>query len=179
MRDNPNNIAAFGEDRARRQRCLERMFGALFCLMRSQQPLCALEGEVILGVGGVAPPKRCQPVGTERLRLAPAILAFGPARSMRVLRWTGAWGARDPDEPHLHLGPLAVEPHLQGRGIGSHILGEHCRQLDEQRLGGYLETDKPENVRLYERFGYRVVAEASVIDVPNWFMWRENAPPPA
>jgi hypothetical protein len=46
--------------------------------------------------------------------------------------------------------------------------------LDEQRLDGYLETDKRENVLLYERFGYRVIAEASVIGVPNWFMLRES-----
>jgi GNAT superfamily N-acetyltransferase len=174
MRDNPNNVAAFGRDPARRQRCLERIFGALFRVMRGQQPLCAREGETVIGVGGVAPSDRCQPDGAERLRLAPAILASGPASSLRVLRWTGAWGARDPDEPHLHLGPLAVEPHLRGRGIGSQILGEHCRHLDEHALGGYLETDKRENVRLYERFGYRVVAETSVIGVPNWFMWRQK-----
>jgi ribosomal protein S18 acetylase RimI-like enzyme len=67
-----------------------------------------------------------------------------------------------------------VEPDLQGRGIGSLILSEHCRTLDEQRLDGYLETDKRENVLLYERFGYRVIAEASVIGVPNWFMFRES-----
>lgn len=101
------------------------------------------------------------------------VAAFG-RDPVRLLRWTGAWGARDPDKPHLHLGPLAVEPHLRGRGIGSQILDEHCRHLDERGLGGYLETDRRENVRLYERFGYRVVAETSVIGVPNWFMWRQK-----
>ena len=45
MRDNPNNIAAFGPDANRRERCLRRLFAALFATMSSQQPLCALDGE--------------------------------------------------------------------------------------------------------------------------------------
>jgi hypothetical protein len=40
----------------------------------------------------------------------------------------------------------------------------------------YLETDKPENVRLYKRFGYHVTAEAEVLGVTSWFMTREPTP---
>ena len=90
-----------------------------------------------------------------------------------MVRWVDTWAKRDPAEPHAHLGPLAVDAHLQGRGIGSRILAEHCGRLDAQATLGYLETDKPENVRLYERFGFLVVAEAPVLGVPNWFMRRE------
>lgn len=39
-----------------------------------------------------------------------------------------------------------------------------------------LETDKPENVRLYKRFGYHVTAEAEVLGVTSWFMTRESTP---
>jgi hypothetical protein len=52
---------------------------------------------------------------------------------------------------------------------------EHCRRLDSAGDLGYLETDKPENVRFYERFGYELVGEDDVIGVRNWFMHR---PPP-
>jgi predicted N-acetyltransferase YhbS len=83
------------------------------------------------------------------------------------------WAGHDPDEQHVHLGPLAVDAHLQGRGIGSQIMREHCRRLDAAQHVGYLETDKPENVRFYERFGYEVTGTAPVIGVPNWFMRRE------
>ena len=86
---------------------------------------------------------------------------------MRVGQWLDAWGKHDPDEPHVHLGPLGVDAHLQGQGVGSLILAEHCRRLDAAGILGYLETDKPDNVRLYERFGYVVTAEAPVIGVPN------------
>lgn len=175
MRDNPIHLAAFGEDPERRRRCLERMFAGLFRVMTDQTPLCARarDGETIVGVTGVAPAGHCRPSSIQRLRIAPSILVAGPRSARRVLEWVGDWEARDPGEPHVHLGPLAVDAHLQGRGIGSQIIGEHCRRLDADGFMGYLETEKPENVRLYERFGYRVVEQARVIGVPCWFMRRE------
>jgi predicted N-acetyltransferase YhbS len=88
-----------------------------------------------------------------------------------------AWGERDPDEPHSHLGPLAVDKHLQGRGIGSQVMNEYCRRLDLSSEVGYLETDKRENVPFYERHGYAVVDQADVIGAPNWFMIRQPQSP--
>ena len=78
-------------------------------------------------------------------------------------------------DDHVHLGPVAVDSHLQGQGIGSQMMREHCRRLDALRELGYLETDKPENVRFYERFGFEVIEEAPVIGVSNWFMRRPSA----
>jgi hypothetical protein len=45
-------------------------------------------------------------------------------------------------------------------------------QMDAVGEAAYLETDKPENVRFYERFGFEVVGEEEVLGVPNWFMIR-------
>ena len=67
-----------------------------------------------------------------------------------------------------------MDRHLQGQGIGSILLAEHCRRLDDRGDEvGYLETDKPENVRFYEKQGYRVIGEAPALGVPSWFMRRE------
>jgi GNAT superfamily N-acetyltransferase len=173
MRDNPLHVAAFGADPERRRRRLERFFRAFFRVMGAQTPLGAHDGETLVGVTGVAPPATCQPgIGAE-LRLLPTVLAMGPPTSARLMRWVAAWAAHDPSEPHSHLGPLAVDAHLQGRGIGTRILAEYCARLDRAGELGYLETDKPENVRLYERHGFRVIGEERVIGVPNWFMRRE------
>jgi ribosomal protein S18 acetylase RimI-like enzyme len=88
-----------------------------------------------------------------------------------------AWAKYDPARPHSHLGPVAVDPDLQGRGIGSLLLADYCQRLDQTRMLSYLETDKPVNVRLYERFGYEVTAEAEVLGVTSWFMTRQPTPP--
>jgi hypothetical protein len=39
--------------------------------------------------------------------------------------------------------------------------------------GPHPPSDKPENVRFYERFGFEPVGQEPVIGVPNWFMRRE------
>jgi len=88
------------------------------------------------------------------------------------LRWVGEWARRDPAEPHWHLGPVAVDSHLQGQGIGSAMLVDFCARMDDERALSYLETDKSENVRFYQKFGFTVIAEAEILGVPNWFMSR-------
>jgi GNAT superfamily N-acetyltransferase len=79
---------------------------------------------------------------------------------------------RDPKEAHWHLGPVGVEPHLQGWGIGSQLLGAWCEVLDAHRVAGYLETDKEVNVGFYRKFGFETIVEAKVLGTPNWLMWR-------
>jgi ribosomal protein S18 acetylase RimI-like enzyme len=172
MLDNPIHVAAFGEDPERRRRSLERLFGALFRVFTAQTPICARRDGAIVAATGIAPAGSCQPSGRQRLALLPAIAAGGPRTAARVGRWVGAWTDRDLDEPHSHLGPLAVDAHLQGQGIGSRVLAEYCRRLDAAGDVGYLETDKQENVAFYAKQGFETIGEAEVLGVPCWFMRR-------
>jgi GNAT superfamily N-acetyltransferase len=172
MRDNPLHVAAYGDDPHRRLRCHARLMGGLFRTFTAQEPICASRDGVLVGVTGVAPVGTCQPTAGQRLRLLPVLLSLGPRTAGRVGKWTSSWAERDPDEPHIHLGPLAVDARLQGKGIGSQIVWEHCRRLDAAGDVSYLETDKAKNVPFYERFGFQVVGEAPVLGVTNWFMRR-------
>jgi GNAT superfamily N-acetyltransferase len=174
MRDNPIHVAALGDDAERRERILERLFRSMWRHM-DQQALCArLDGEVV-GVCGRLPPGACRPTPGQGLRMAPGLVANGPRTLLRTMRWVMAWSKRDPDERHEHLGPVAVDRHLQGKGFGSAMLAANAADLDREGLMGWLETDKAENVRLYERFGYVVVEQTDVLGVPNWFMRRPPA----
>jgi ribosomal protein S18 acetylase RimI-like enzyme len=172
MRDNPMNVAILRGDPEAREGRLARMFVSYFRLFSAQTPLVAVDSGTIVGVTGVAPPGTYQASPSQQLRALPTALSFGPATVVRMLRALGGWGKRDITEPHLHLGPLAVDRRLQGKGIGTQILLEHTRRLDEANAIGYLETDKDINVRLYERFGYQVIGEGDVIGVHCWFMRR-------
>ncbi len=87
--------------------------------------------------------------------MVPMLMAIGFLGFVRLLRWTGAWVAHGPPEPHWHLGPVAVDAHLQGKGIGRALIAEYCARLDRANAVGYLETDKTENVKFYRRFGFR------------------------
>ncbi len=172
MRDLPNVVAAYGDDPLRRMRIGERIFRT-FVPMMKRPPLCARRGDWIVGVCGLAPPGSCQLTPSQKLRMIPALLRAGPGVLSRTLRWQGDWSGRDPKERHWHLGPVAVEPGLQGMGVGSQMMERFCARMDAEGDLAYLETETPENVRFYQRFGFETVEEAEVLGNPNWFMRRE------
>jgi len=175
MRDNPANVRVFAiEDALKRTRSLERFFGpVLRSLYQRGVILAAFRDDVMLGVCGMARPGRCQPTLLQKASVLPAVVFGNPLGTpIRVLRWTGEWARRDPTEPHWHLGPVAVDAHLQGHGIGGAMLDAFCNRMDQAHCISYLETDKWENVLLYRKFGFRVIGEGKVLDIPNWFMSR-------
>ncbi len=175
MRDSPIHVAAFGDDPQTRVDSLRRLFQGLFRTSKSLRPFCARSGGRIIGVAGVAPPATCKPGALQQFRMLPSMIVLGPARARKVVEWVGTWADHHPERPHSHLGPVAVQLDLQGRGIGSKLMSEYASRLDAAGEDAYLETDKPENVRLYERFGFETISEGPVLGVPNWFMWREWA----
>jgi ribosomal protein S18 acetylase RimI-like enzyme len=178
MRDNPINVQAFGGTDDHRVGALTRFFGAaLRGLHRRGLILGAFRGDALVGVCGMAPPGCCQPAFGEKASILPAVvLGNAIGVPLRVVRWVGEWSRRDPADGHWHLGPVAVEPALQGQGIGRAMMADFCRRVDGRGAASYLETDKSENVRFYESFGYGVVAEAPVLGVANWFMLRPSRP---
>ena len=174
MRDNPTHVAALGEDPERRQKRVHRIFSKVLPVMGHFDHLLVARhpDNTVLGVLGMAAPGRCQPNAKQRMQLTLGLLPLGPHAVSRSLRWVGAWEKHDPEERHWHLGPVAVDAHLQGMGIGSKLMRVFCAQMDAAEETAYLETDKPENVRFYERFGFEIVGEEQVIGVPNWYMAR-------
>ena len=173
MRDNPTHVAALGEDPGLREKRVHRIFDNVLPVMGHSLLVARHPDGTILGVLGMAAPGRCQAGGKQRMRLMLGLLPLGPRALSRSLRWVGAWEKSDPGERHWHLGPVAVDAHLHGMGIGSKLMRVFCAQMDAAGEEAYLETDKPQNVRFYERFGFEVVGEEEVLGVPNWFMLRQ------
>jgi predicted GNAT family N-acyltransferase len=177
MRDNPLNIAAFGDNAGARLSRLRGMFGiALPMLLRKGVLLGAFAGQTLVGVAAMVPPGRCQASVAEKIAMLPRLMfGIGFSAVVRLARWQGEWGKHDWREPHWHLGPVAVDAHLQGQGIGGALLDETCTRIDRAGHAGYLETDKRQNVDFYKRFGFETIGEAPVLDTPNWFMGRRQA----
>jgi ribosomal protein S18 acetylase RimI-like enzyme len=126
----------------------------------------------IVGVMRMVEWPKCQMSLLRGLKHMTAMLnALGPA-VLRGAKLRRVWSQHDPKESHWHLDPLGVIPELQGKGIGSKLLLYFCAEVDAKAQAAYLETDRQENVRLYERYGFSVVGEAKIIGVHNWFMWR-------
>ena len=177
MRDNPLHVAVFGEDPEIRARRVRRLLGGAFAVLGLQRHMLAARSAdgAIVGVVGMLPPPEDRPTIAQQLRLLPRLLSTGPRAAVRAASWMGTWAKHDPEEPHWHVGPVAVDAHLQGKGVGSRLMRVFCAKMDAAHENAYLETDKPENVRFYERFGFEVVGEQHVLDVPNWFMLRRPA----
>jgi GNAT superfamily N-acetyltransferase len=133
--------------------------------------LIAKQDAQLVGLMRMAKWPDCQKVAMPFFVVPFAFLAMGRA-AINVYKFRKAWSLYDPKKPHWHLDPLCVLPGLQGQGIGSALLMRFCECVDEQKMDAYLETDQPDNVRLYERFGFKVRETESVLGVPNWFMWR-------
>ena len=174
MRDNPLHVAALGADAQRRGQRLIRLFTvALPPIFSRGVILGAFDGDTLVGIAGMIAPGLCQPSVTEKLSVVPRLVpAVGSGAFARVRRWMSTWAQHDLREPHWHLGPVAVDAHLQGTGIGTLLMTEYCARLDRAHAVGYLETDKPSNVAFYERFGFETIGSTPVLNTPNWFMKR-------
>jgi predicted N-acetyltransferase YhbS len=61
---------------------------------------------------------------------------------------------------------------MQGIGVGSALMHRYLAHLKQEQAAGYLETDRPENVEFYKKFGFAVQHEEEIIGTPTWTMWR-------
>jgi ribosomal protein S18 acetylase RimI-like enzyme len=172
LRDNPMTVAVLGEPALRRERMTTRTYGSFLKHMK-HPPLAAWRDGYVVGVAGMAPPGTCQLSPMEVVRMLPATRPTRLRDLTRTAHWLGEWEKKDPDRPHWHLGPVAVEGGMRGMGIGSRLMAAFVERMDGLGEAAYLETDKPENVRFYERFGFEVIDEELVLDTRNWFMLRE------
>ena len=66
-----------------------------------------------------------------------------------------------------YLEYLAVDPSKQGSGLGSLILKESLKVMDELEEAAYLESSNPQNMSLYERFGFRFLKKIQVGSSPQ------------
>lgn len=175
MRDNPLHQRVFGHRETHIEPLLEGAFAAVLeAQLRTGLVLSAYRDERLVGVVGMAAPGTCR-LGWRERRLMFSVLVRGRAlhRLPLIARWLWVWLQHDPRGAHWHLGPAAVVREQQGRGVGTRVMAVVCTQLDRRGGVGYLETDKLDNVRLYERGGFEVVAEQQVLGVTNWFMLRQ------
>jgi ribosomal protein S18 acetylase RimI-like enzyme len=78
---------------------------------------------------------------------------------------------------YLYIDIFGVAWAFQGQGHGGTLLRALIAKSDREKLPLYVETQTEGNVRMYTRFGFEVVQEATVpeIDLPYWELVREPA----
>ncbi|MGH2442778.1 MAG: GNAT family N-acetyltransferase [Chloroflexota bacterium] len=184
----PSTYAMFGPELQKRLRGCRAIYTMVLATARRPAIAARQDGKLV-GIVVLSAPGQClfrQPVhelriGQRRIRfsLPPSglhhllpIAMMGGGALQRVSRAGDQMMSHDPAEPHGHLELVAVDAGLQGQGIGSRMLEAAVADMDTFSTGTHLETDTPENVRFYRKFGFEVREEASVLDVATSFMWR-------
>jgi GNAT superfamily N-acetyltransferase len=114
--------------------------------------------------------------GLFNARVLPSMLRVGRRMPLAVRLLTTIDKAH-PKIEHWYLSLLAVDPSLQGKGVGGALLGPVLERCDRDGLPAYLETQKEANVAWYRRFGFELVDTIrleGVADSPTmWTMLRE------
>ncbi len=161
-------VALLGDDPARRVRIgTEMQFIRLLAMKNAV--VATREGELV-GVYGQETPTD-SPMSPElQQRMGRLVSEAGLAS--RFQEMLVGFSANTPPGPKWKLGPVGVGVALQGGGIGSQMIQHFCEQVDALGASSSLDTDQPHLVRLYQRFGFEVAAEAPVLGVPFWFMAR-------
>jgi len=59
-----------------------------------------------------------------------------------------------PRTPHWYLWSLTVAPEWQHRGVGTALVRDGLHRADSEQVGVHLETQNPDNLHFYERFGF-------------------------
>jgi ribosomal protein S18 acetylase RimI-like enzyme len=165
---------AVGPDRRRHRHAVLRRYhrAALDVVERYGGPMYgAFDDDRLTGVAatfaaGLYPPPQIRTT----LRFLPGFLRAGPAPVVRGLRFSAVQEQGHPDEEHVYLWFLAVDPKHQRGGIGRSLL---ARVYEEATAPVYLDTANPANVPYYAGNGFEELAKAAgPRGATMWFMRR-------
>ena len=77
---------------------------------------------------------------------------------------------------YIHLLIMGVSQEFQGKGFGGKLLRAIIEKSETERKPIYLETQKEENVNLYEKYGFSVKKKVILpepLNLPMWLMVRD------
>ena len=131
----------------------------------------------LLGVAAWLPPGEYPlPAGAQVRQLLGAgrAMALRPKGMLDGLKYLLAIEKAHPKDELWYLLLLVVDPSAQRGGIGARLQEEGMSPADSEGLDCYLETQKPENLVYYRRFGYDVAEELHPVKggPPLWTMRR-------
>ncbi len=78
----------------------------------------------------------------------------------------GQMDTAHPAYPNWYLPWFAVDTALQGRGLGSQMMGPCLQIVDATHMPAYLETPNPRTISFYGRHGFEVRGEAQAGTCP-------------
>jgi len=172
--DNPSTLANVRGDRTRARHIMQDAVRVAKFGRRWSYALVAEQGDSVVGALNAAEWPHCQLGMAEKIKTAPAMAWIMKSALPRAFTMMTKREARDPHEPHWHIGPIGVRPELQGHGVGKALLSAFLTTIDEVGSPAFLETDVDRNAELYESFGFAVTSREDIVGVNTRFMWRDS-----
>ncbi len=77
---------------------------------------------------------------------------------------------------HIHLLIMGVSQEFQGKGFGGKMLRALIEKAEAEKKSIYLETQKEENVKFYEKYGFsakKKIILPEPLNLPMWLMLRD------
>jgi GNAT superfamily N-acetyltransferase len=117
-----------------------------------------------------------QPIHTQLAQLPGSLRAFyRQPHALRIgARYLSTLLKVHPREKHWYLMLLAADPARQRTGAGTLLMEDGLTRTDLEGVGGYLETQKEENLAYYRRFGFdlKQTLHPMIGGPPYYTMWR-------
>ena len=142
-------------------------FWAFNIVLNLPDAICIADSKEVNSVLIYIPPRSKEPGLLSYLKAGVVKMAFktGLRRSILLSRFDTeaqkvAQRYKGADDGYLFA--FATRLDKQGLGYGKPLMNAMLRYLDETGQGCYLETLKPENVRLYEHFSFRLKEEVNI-----------------
>ena len=142
-------------------------FWAFNIVLNSPDAICIADSKEVNSVLIYIPPRSKEPGLLSSLKAGVVKMAFkaGLRHSIRLSRFDAeaqkvAKRYRTVDDGYLFA--FATRLDKQGQNYGKPLMKALLRYLDATGQGCYLETVKPENVRLYEQFSFRLKEEFEI-----------------
>lgn len=164
LRDDPLN-QHFVPDPAERSRVLPSLMRTFL-----RYTLCrglVLTTREIGGASLLLPPAECRLSTPGMLWSGMAGVAWragvrAMARFARAGKWLEEFRCHHAGGPHWYVIAQGVVPAHQGRGVGAAVMERTLEIVDQDDGACFAETFTLRNARYYERFGFRITAEAEL-----------------
>jgi GNAT superfamily N-acetyltransferase len=161
-------------DEARRVKNLTRWFASFYrSIGLKRREVYTTEN--VHGVAEWAPPGEWKLSPRVVASAVPASIRWLGPGALRLVTAMNTLERKHPTTEHWYLEGLGTDPSYQRQGIGGALMKPVLDRCDIQGVPAYLETQNPDNVPYYQRFGFKIADE---LDLPKggphmWLMWRE------
>jgi len=179
FRDNPGSMAILsGTTAEKREKKLNTLHSWVVDACIAYGVAKAVVCDNILAGISLAYPPDSYPLSYRAwLRNGIGAALIGPRYTWRCAQFDSYIRRKHITERHWYLYVLGIAPSFQGRGFAGKLLRRLSEQADREGLPCYLETDRPENVAIYQNFGYAVLCEETIEKLDNvrlWYMMRPS-----